>query len=95
MDSSPAVLLLHWWAPLHFKSSFWNVAEDELDTIGSYYDLQVTHSFPSPITYAGLPEKGHLISWKRKCSYATAFKVSFYVFSRAFMAQEASAVRSV
>ncbi|CAL5223929.1 g6531 [Coccomyxa viridis] len=40
MDSSPAVLLLHWWAPLHFKSSFWNVAEDELDTIGSYYDLQ-------------------------------------------------------
>ena len=46
MDSSPAVLLLHWWAPLHFKSSFWNVAEDELDTIGSYYDLQVTRSFP-------------------------------------------------
>ena len=43
MDSAPAVLLLHWWAPLHFKSSFWNVAEDELDTIGSYYDLQVTH----------------------------------------------------
>jgi len=47
MKSSPAVLLLHWWAPLHFESSFWNVAEDELDTIGSYYDLQVMTSFYS------------------------------------------------
>lgn len=37
------MLLLHWWAPLHFRSSFWNVAEDELDTIGSYYDLQVAN----------------------------------------------------
>ena len=41
LAGSPAVLVLHWWAPLHFRSSFWNVAEDELDTIGSYYDLQV------------------------------------------------------
>lgn len=41
MPSGPAMLICHWWAPLHFKSSFWNVAEDELDTIGSYYDLQV------------------------------------------------------
>ena len=41
LRGSPAVLVLHWWAPLHFRSSFWNVAEDELDTIGSYYDLQV------------------------------------------------------
>ena len=52
MGSSPAVLLLHWWAPLHFKSSFWDVAEDELDTIGSYYDLQVTRGFPWPSTCA-------------------------------------------
>ena len=52
MKSSPAVVLLHWWAPLHFKSSFWNVAEDELDTIGSYYDLQVMTSFYS-CTYSG------------------------------------------
>ncbi len=41
LAGSPAVLVLHWWDPLHFRSSFWNVAEDELDTIGSYYDLQV------------------------------------------------------
>ena len=60
MDSSPAVLLLHWWAPLHFKSSFWNVAEDELDTIGSYYDLQVTHSFPRPsLCMPAVPDSHH------------------------------------
>jgi hypothetical protein len=41
MRSSPALLALHWWAPLHFKGSFWNVAEDELDAILSYYRIQV------------------------------------------------------
>ena len=42
LRSEPALLILHWWAPLHFQSSFWNVAEDELDVIASYYRLQVT-----------------------------------------------------
>ncbi len=28
------------WAPLHFKGSYWNVAEDELDVIAAYYRLQ-------------------------------------------------------
>ncbi|BDA48468.1 hypothetical protein COCOBI_12-1470 [Coccomyxa sp. Obi] len=40
LKSTPAVLVLHWWAPLHFLSSYWNVAEDELDVIASYYRLQ-------------------------------------------------------
>ena len=66
MDGSPAVLLLHWWAPLHFKSSFWNVAEDELDTIGSYYELQVIagsrgrsplHGCPKGITASAVPSQ--------------------------------------
>eukprot|EP00884_Botryococcus_braunii_P008547 jgi/Botrbrau1/17694/Bobra.0166s0118.1 len=36
----PAIILLHWWSPLHFHSSYWNVAEDQLDVIGGYYGLQ-------------------------------------------------------
>ena len=28
------------WAPLHFKGSYWNVAEDELDVVAAYYRLQ-------------------------------------------------------
>ena len=42
LKNSPAVLVVHWWSPLHFLSSYWNVAEDELDVIASYYRLQVT-----------------------------------------------------
>ena len=41
LRSAPALLVLHWWAPLHFRGSWWNVAEDELDTLASYYRLQV------------------------------------------------------
>jgi hypothetical protein len=41
LRSEPALLVLHWWAPLHFQSSFWKVAEDELDVIASFYRLQV------------------------------------------------------
>ncbi|EIE27713.1 hypothetical protein COCSUDRAFT_55699 [Coccomyxa subellipsoidea C-169] len=40
LRSEPALLVLHWWAPLYFQSSFWNVAEDELDVIASYYRVQ-------------------------------------------------------
>jgi hypothetical protein len=57
MRSSPAMLICHWWAPLHFKSSFWNVAEDELDTIGSYYDLQVG---VSPWHWCFLPPRSYI-----------------------------------
>ncbi len=28
------------WAPLLFKGSYWNVAEDELDVVAAYYRLQ-------------------------------------------------------
>ena len=28
------------WAPLHFKGSYWDVAEDELDVVAAYYRLQ-------------------------------------------------------
>lgn len=41
LKNMPAVLVVHWWAPLHFLSSYWNVAEDELDVIASYYRLPV------------------------------------------------------
>ena len=37
----PAVLVVHWWSPLEFQGSFWEVAQDELDVIASYYDIQV------------------------------------------------------
>ncbi|KAK9836351.1 hypothetical protein WJX81_007868 [Elliptochloris bilobata] len=40
MKHQPALLVLHWWAPLHFKGSYWNVAEDELDVVAAYYRLQ-------------------------------------------------------
>ena len=40
LPGSPAVLLLHWWSPLTFHGA-WDAAEDQLDTIASYYDLQV------------------------------------------------------
>ena len=35
------MLVLHWWSPLEFGGSFWEVAQDELDVIASYYDIQV------------------------------------------------------
>ena len=41
LPGSPAVLVLHWWSPLEFGGSFWEVAQDELDVIASYYDIQV------------------------------------------------------
>ncbi len=35
------------WAPLHFKGSYWNVAEDELDVIAAYYRLQARLPHPT------------------------------------------------
>ena len=41
LPGAPAVLVVHWWSPLEFQGSFWEVAQDELDVIASYYDVQV------------------------------------------------------
>ena len=41
LPGAPAVLVVHWWSPLEFQGSFWEVAQDELDVIASYYDIQV------------------------------------------------------
>ena len=55
LPGSPAVLVLHWWNPLEFEGSFWEVAQDELDVIASYYDIQVGpcayFPFPSCVTF--------------------------------------------
>ena len=40
LPGRPAVVLVHWWSPLAAHASFWDVAQDELDTIARYYDVQ-------------------------------------------------------
>eukprot|EP00884_Botryococcus_braunii_P008548 jgi/Botrbrau1/17695/Bobra.0166s0119.1 len=37
--NAPAIILTHWWSPPHFNYSFWNVAEDQFDTMAKYYGL--------------------------------------------------------
>ena len=57
LPGAPAVVVLHWWSPLEFQGSFWEVAQDELDVISSYYDIQVLYKealLPRPLTHSNV-----------------------------------------
>ena len=46
MQNAPAIIALHWWAPLQWEYNFWDVAEDEMSFIASYYQVGASACHP-------------------------------------------------